>query len=381
MRRLYWRPRAVSQSVLVLICIFSLGGLLAVRSFETTVKTPYFDKKIAAAELARDAMDAIKQERLRRGFSIDPSIDPSRSGMIGEAMSDVTSVPGHLPSKQTSINPNFAAVVVDMLTRAGVREGDFVAVGFSGSFPALNTCVLAALKTLNLQPVIISSASASQFGANMNDFIWLEMERVLYEREIMPFRSAAASLGGMDDEGGGLSEGGAKILKNHILENQIPLIEPNSFTESLDSRMNIYRERSGEDNIAAYINVGGGTVSVGRSAGKKAFRPGLNMGASHHALSIDSVMSRFARNGIPIVHMSSVMDIAEDYGLPPIPTQLPEPGEGGVYVRREPSKLFALAVLAAIFFSLYVFVLSDLGFRILTTSSRKKEMSSPEPMI
>ena len=44
-----------------------------------------------------------------------------------------------------------------------MKKGDAVAIGYSGSFPALNICVMAAVETLQLEPIGIASASASQW--------------------------------------------------------------------------------------------------------------------------------------------------------------------------------------------------------------------------
>ena len=121
-------------------------------------------------------MAAIKEARINRGIPIDPHYDWSESGLIGQWRSEVTGAYGNLDAKRTSINPNFAAVVVRLLREAQVEPGQVVAVGFSGSFPALNICVCAALEILDLNPVIVSSVSASQWGANHPDFLWVDME-------------------------------------------------------------------------------------------------------------------------------------------------------------------------------------------------------------
>src|SRR5690606_29481438 len=116
--------------------------------------------------LARDAMEAIKAEKIRRGHRVDPKVDPAETGMIGESLTPVTSNTGVLSAKQMSTNPNFAAVILHLLDEAGVKENDVVAVGLSGSFPALNISALAALKTLGAKPIIIASSSSSEWGAN-----------------------------------------------------------------------------------------------------------------------------------------------------------------------------------------------------------------------
>ena len=98
------------------------------------------------------------------------------------------------------MNPNFAAVVVEWLKELGVKSGDVVAVGASGSFPAMNIAVYAALHELGIEPIIISSTAASQWGANEPSFTWLDMEAVLRKSDVFPYKSVAASLGGVGDD-------------------------------------------------------------------------------------------------------------------------------------------------------------------------------------
>ncbi len=174
MRKVYWRPRAVSRTALFLIAGFSLVGLILVEVFKVNSERPFRKEKLAAATLAAEAMEAIFYAREEIGPEIDKGTDPTESGLVGLAMSPVTSVSGQLAAKQTSINPNFAAVIVDMLMRCDVKEGDLVGVGVSGSFPALNICVYSAIESLKLRPIVVASTSASQWGANVPD---LTMDR------------------------------------------------------------------------------------------------------------------------------------------------------------------------------------------------------------
>src|SRR5690606_37474227 len=222
------------------------------------------------------AMEIAGQAR-REMTAIDPSIDPAGSGLIGSAMSAVTSDAGYLSAKQTSINPNFAAVVVRLLYAAGVEPGDTVAAGLSGSFPALNISVMAAMQVMDVRPIIISSASASQYGANDPEWLWIDMERLLQERGVFNYRSTAVSLGGLHDIGGGLSEEGVRLLEQGINRSGLPRIAAKNAEDSILRRMDLYRDAANGRHIAAYINVGGGAVSVGGTASKREFKAGLNL--------------------------------------------------------------------------------------------------------
>jgi poly-gamma-glutamate system protein len=378
MRKVYWRPQSTPFIAFVLVALFSIAGLLAVERFRTEDRRPHYQKKLQASRLALEAMELIKDERIRRGVAIDRETDPTGSGLIGDFVTSVTSEPGSLEAKQTSINPNLAAVMVDLLDQAKVREGDAVAVSFSGSFPALNIAVLAALKSLNLRPTIISSASGSQWGANAPDFLWVDMEHFLQARGLFPFRSAAASLGGRRDRARELTEKGREELLLAIERNGLPLLKARTIRQNVDERMAIYFKG---DPPKAYINVGGGRVSAGPRPFKVLLKPGLLPPQLSTDMRGDSVIRRFLKERIPIIQLWNIRALAHEYGLPLAPASTPAVGEGEVYYRTGYNRWLAGTILAVIICSLYLFSRSDWGFRILQASSRPEEIGPPEPMV
>jgi poly-gamma-glutamate system protein len=382
MKKIYWRPHRVSNTALFLIAALSIAGLIAVERIKVKTKQRFYDEKLVAARLTRNAMEVIKQERLKRGIPIDPEVDPSQSGLIGVSMSPVTSDTGFIQAKHCSINPNWAAVLVHLLKLAGCKEGDFVGVGPSGSFPVINMAAYAAIQTLKLKPIIISSAAASQFGANIPDLLWIHMERILFERHIFTFRSVAASRGGVDDRGFGMPKEARKLLDDAIVKEGLQLIDVKTTTEGTDRRMQIYAEQAGGQPIKAYINIGGGSASVGSTVAKKLFKPGLNRTAPRGAASIDSVMSRFANEGVPVIHMIYVAELAQRYGLPLQPLKVPNIGEGAVFSKQEYNVYLAIAVLAVILLAMFAFIRMDIGFRILRSAKRDdKAAAHPEQMV
>jgi poly-gamma-glutamate system protein len=276
-------------------------------------------------------------------------------------MSEVTTNTGYLPAKQTTVNPNWAAVMVHLLKEAEVQAGDVVAVGVSGSFAAINVSVYAALETQKLRPVVISSASSSQWGANHPRFLWLDMERTLYARKIISFRSVAASLGGAEDRAIGLSDEGIRLLERAIRRNKIPMLEVENYAESVVERMRIYREAAGGAPIRAYVNVGGSTASVGTSRMKVRFQPGLNDRLPSGAAAVDSVMARFLEEGVPVIHLVQIDQLARRYGLPVQPTEMPPVGTGQIFLQRRYNPWLASGVLAVILASLMLFVRSGRG--------------------
>ncbi|MCA9067992.1 MAG: poly-gamma-glutamate system protein, partial [Planctomycetaceae bacterium] len=346
MRAIYWEPRKVSRTAVVVICLIALTGVATSELCKRNLLgLPDKSAKYAASKLAEDSMHTIKEERLARGHEFDPQFDIAMSGMIGEYLTPTTSVTGHLESKQTSVNPNFAGAIVDMLQKAGVKEGDVVAVGCSGSFPALNLCTCCALETIGAKPIIIASTGASQFGANRPDLLWIDIEHLLHDKGHISFRSVAASLGGYEDQAVGMSEEGRQLLLEGIERNNLPLIQDEEFTNAIDTRMAIYNKYAEGQPIKAYINVGGGTVSVGRSVGKKLYEPGLNLTATEEAMEIDSVMTRFAKQGTPLIHMVEIMHLAKAYHLPPAPVETPAAGEGWLFYDTWMHRWFAAGFL------------------------------------
>ncbi|MBK6335610.1 MAG: poly-gamma-glutamate system protein [Betaproteobacteria bacterium] len=88
-------------------------------------------------------------------IAIDPTTDPSQSGLIGIDYSDLTTTLGDLRAKQLSVQPAFAALIVTWLKDAGVRRGDRVALSLTGSFPGLNIAALSACEAMGLEALVI----------------------------------------------------------------------------------------------------------------------------------------------------------------------------------------------------------------------------------
>jgi poly-gamma-glutamate system protein len=293
----------------------------------------------------------------------------------------ITSTTGYLKVKQTTINPNWAAVLVDMLKRANVKEGEAIATSFSGSFPAISLAVLTAAEALQLKVIAISSVAASNWGANIPELTWLDLERILHERGIISNRSVAASLGGEGDKALGMKEESREMLRSAIERNGVRLVEIDNLKENIDKKISIYKEFSQGKRISAYVNVGGGTMAVGSVRGKKLYQPGLNKKPSSDALRVDSVMSRFAREGIPVIHMVNIHRLAEKYGLPKSPHVIPHIGEGDIFNRLIYNLYLTAFVLVFLIFILYVFLKRDIGFRIFGSRRISNTPKHPEPMV
>ncbi|MEZ5145840.1 MAG: poly-gamma-glutamate system protein [Bacteroidales bacterium] len=178
-----------------------------------------------AATLSAEAAYSIKQYRLNKGIFVDEVNDPNQTALIGQEYTLITTDRGYIDSKLATTNPNFAAMIVQLLKEAGVEKGDQVAVAFTGSFPALNISVRwQPSKPLQIKPVIITSVGASNFGANDPYFTWLDMESYLYDAGVFHNKSVAASIGGGFDLGRGLSPEGRNLIENAIHRNKVDFI-------------------------------------------------------------------------------------------------------------------------------------------------------------
>jgi poly-gamma-glutamate system protein len=377
MKKVYWRPQGMPLFAFILIALFSVGGLAAVEHFQSLAKKPHYSEKLAASQLALDAIEIIRQERLQRGPAIDPEVDPAGSGLIGSAVTLITSDAGDLEAKQTSINPNFAAVIVDLLKKAKVKSGDPVAVSVSGSFPAINICVYAALTALHLKPTIISSAGSSQWGANDPMFLWIDMENFLYSKGIFPFRSTAASMGGRKDRAREMTDKGRQLIIEAISRNGLEIISPRKVRDDIDERMRIYFAHTPP---RVYINVGGGIASAGIKPYKRFLKPGLLLADMPADTKTDSVIQRLLKEDIPVIHIENIKQLARHYGMPLSPASIPRVGEGEIFYQKKYNNWLAGVVLVGIIFGLYIFGRVDWGFRMLRSAPRHDD-GPPEPMV
>ena len=323
----------------------------------TPVRQRDYELKLAAAENAHEAFLAVRRHRLMEGAAVDLVNDPAGTGLVGPEFSRITNARGDLEAKLTSLNPNWAAVMVDLFRRAGLKAGDPVAVAVSGSFPGLNIAVYAALEALELAPVVITSVGASMWGANDPAFTWLDMERLFFEERIFHVHSVAASLGGGDDMGRGLSPDGRQLLFDAIERSEVPLLDSENIEQAITARMSLYEERLRGRPCRCYVNVGGGVASLGSSQNRILIPRGLSMTLAAENWPRKGSMVLMADKGVPVIHLLEIAELAREYGLPVAPDYLAGPGEGDIFVR-DSYRLPLVAVFFVIYAGLCAVVLA-----------------------
>jgi poly-gamma-glutamate system protein len=335
--------------ILILIIVTLITILLMYLELRSKhrVRTAFYNEKIAAAELTQNGFDKIKQAIDSLYIPIDRINDPNETGLIGIQYSPITTERGDLNIKLTTTNPNFAALAVKLIKKASIRKGDTVAVALTGSYPALNIALLSALEILGAEPVIITSAGSSMWGANNPQFTYLDMEMLLYQNELINKHTIAASFGGEDDMGRGLSPEGREYLEASIRKNEIILLENSNLEEAIENRIDIY---SRYKNIKLFINAGEHTTSwIGLDPGY-GFIPGGRIKQGK------GIIAYFSKKGIPVVNFENITQLAVDNGLEQAPIPLPDIGEGSLYhtykysVTQAIISLIILAVMMIIVF-------------------------------
>jgi poly-gamma-glutamate system protein len=209
-----YRQEPVPQSHLIALALLSLVVFFLAEHTAENIQQPRYRLKMKAAQSVVRAQDVIKEELNRRGLKLDKRNDPWHSGLIGEERTVVTSDRGVSTAKILATNPNFAAAFVDLLYRSGVRKGDTVAVGLTGSIPGWNVAFYAACQAMGVTPIVITSVAASDWGANRPDLSWLDMESLLQQHGVFDIKSVAASIGGGADIGRGISPEGRDLLRS-----------------------------------------------------------------------------------------------------------------------------------------------------------------------
>lgn len=360
-----YRPSIKSTPTLVIMAVVAIALYLLSEFSRVDVKAKFYEEKILASEIMRGALEVIREHRAEKGVFNEEYGDPLAAVMIGQKYSIITTEEGLLASKLTALNPNFAAAIVEMLKEAGIGKGDKIAVAMTGSFPGLNIALLSACKVLGVEPVIISSLGSSSWGANDEDFTWLDIESLLRDRGIFEYKSVAASLGGGHDSGFGLSQLGRKLLQDNAEKHNVPLIEHDDLNMSIDKRLEIY---GSIDNYSAYVNIGGGIASLGHPANSDIIDSGLNLRLMPRNYPGIGVINHFGAR-LPIIHLANIDRLRRQYDLPLAPDPLPQSGTGTVFVTTEYDLRFtvgSLAIIAVMLLIVFrldkqVFKLSDQG--------------------
>ena len=306
-----------------LILALSLGCTVAGSSVR-----PAEDRelKLEAAHYMERAMERVRAYKEELGIPESPE-DRFHTGLIGEEYNGITTTLGPPEAKRTASDPNMAALVVDLLRRAGVRPGDRVAAGFSGSFPGFDLAVLSAAAAMELDLTYMVAVGSSTHGANWPKLTFPEIALRLVEDGVFPTRPALWSLGGQMDCGLDMDPELVAAITGRMEGTGLPLLREEDFTANIDRRMDLILK---DGPIRCFLGAGGNMTVTGR--GERELGCGLLMDLEKRPIDDGSGLAeRFGARGVPVIYLLNVKHLAADYGLPYDPEVQQEPGSGPLY--------------------------------------------------
>jgi poly-gamma-glutamate system protein len=265
----------------------------------------------------RAAEARLRAAKAAAGVVSEAGVDGS--GLIGGELTPLVTTLGSLEAKRISANPIWAAVLTRQLAAAGIGAGDLIAAGFSGSFPGLNLAVATAAHALDAELIAISSVTASTWGANQPGFTWPEMECRLAPA-LMPRASIAVTAGGDGDMARDLEPEGQRMAWS-IRDDAarclgVTTLGPSGFEDAVRQRLAAYRLAANGRPIVLYVNVGGTSASLGESPAVLGLKSGFVRPGRFDRSERRGVMARFAEQGVRVLTLLNVRDLAVRWGIP-----------------------------------------------------------------
>jgi len=346
-----------NRKFILVLCVLSIVFFMLAKTVPLGDEEAFRKEMLGASKTMAEATECVKKCLESKSYTLDENFDKNRTGFIGLEYSSITTSIGSLESKRTTTNPNFAGLAVFLFKEAGVKSGDTIAVGASGSFPALIIAVLSAAKEMNLKPLLICSLGSSQWGANNPDFHLLSMMNCLWKDGIFNIKPIALSLGGDHDTAEDMDAYGSSLLVEDIRESGILYLHEPDLIRNVREKMCLYEAEAGDKKIKAFVNIGGGWPNMGVDSSILNLKPGLSKIKHIPPVEKRGVIYEMAAMGIPVIHLLYINGLAKQYGLPWDPVPLPEPGRGKIYeLGRERQPLFI--IIAAVYLLIVIIMLS-----------------------
>ena len=298
---------------------------------------PWTETMGAAAKDMSSSLAAVARFCEETSIPMELGLDPNRTCLVGPEHTELFTSLGQLEAKRTTTAPDFAGLLAHLLSEADVGEGDRVAVGASGSFPALLVATLAAVKAMGAEPVTILSLGASSFGATRPGFHLLDIYGVLEDQGLVSGPPAAVSLGGAGDTGGEFDATFRRDLLQEVQESGVPVLQSADLPGNVVERMALYgvpahqRDPGRLAGVAAFVNIGGAEANLGISPKVLNVPPGLVRTGSGGSIDLPpedqrGVLFEMLSRGVPVIHLLHVRGLVLRYGLPWDPLPLPEAG-------------------------------------------------------
>ena len=309
MRKVTRRSLLLASLVLMLACALTAKSAHRVPAGDYAVR-------MDAAERLEACMEQAKAYKTELGITLSDE-DYHETGMLGE---DYT-------PKRTTADPDMAALCVQLLEEAGVKAGDTVGAGFSGSFPAMNLAVLCACAAMDVNAIYIASAGASTYGANQVELTFPDMVLRLAEDGYLSQAPAAFSLGGDFDCGEEMFPEERAVVRARMEESGVFFLHERDYQKNLALREEIYQQQGP---ISCFIGVGGNVTTMGLDGDRMCW----GVTAPGHVKVVNEksgLLERYNEGGLPVIYLLNIKRLATEYGLPYDPQELPAIGESAVY--------------------------------------------------
>lgn len=334
-----------------LISLLVLISLSVIPEKQSLLPPPEFRE---AAKIMEQSIEIISSHCRKNNINMDELIDPSRTGLIGNEMTEITTTIGHLDAKRSTINPNFASLIAFLLEEAGVSNGDTIAIACSGSFPALLVASLSACEAMNVNPRVILSIGASSYGATNIHFTLLDIHELLRQHRVFDAKPIAVSPGGIDDIGSELDPGLVDTIQSKAESLGIPFLYEPDLKFNVMLRDSLYFTNNTID-IKAFINIGGGYANMGTSPKILTLSPGLIKEAPLPEVSSRGVIYSMLGKGIPVIHLLFIKGLAQKYDLAWDPVSLPE--YAGIHFDRINSLSPIMQISGILYLAYFIFIL------------------------
>lgn len=308
--------------------LIALTGLLGTSLMKRKLPVPYARLQLEAAKRLENALVYLKKEVVRRNIPIEAE-DINSTGLLGPEWTALTTSLGNPEAKRTALQPDWAALMVRYYQEAGLKAGDQIAAGFSGSFPVLCLAVICAANEMSMPIRVIPSIGASMHGATRPELDIVRTLMLVREAGIIDFELLAVSLGGDFDQGGGnaLYSESRESLLAQARQSGAYLIDQHRLQDSVKERLRLY----GPD-IKCFVNVGGASANVGIGAAGVTFPNGLVWEVEKIPdYQERGLIFEYLKRGLPVIHLLNIRGLAERSGLPLDPVPLTKAGETEVY--------------------------------------------------
>ena len=369
-----FRPQIQKTYILFLLALIIMFMVYwAANSYERH-KTYGYDIKVKAAEIMQNAINSLRTEFVKLKLNSAQDSLAFGSFLVGPKTSIIQTTNGSIQSKLSTLNPDFASMIVEMFIELDLDSNSIISLSYTGSYPGANIAVLSALEAMNIRALIISSCGSSQWGATNPNMTWIDIESHLFKSNFFRNKSHLASIGGGDDFGSQLTLEGKKACESSIYKNKLEPFYIDSQEDNVNFRMK-YFNKNDIDEVDLFINVGGGIFTVGDSLKRSQIPFGI-IYSDDIVVDLDinkTVLESFLDKSVPVININHIESLTHLYGLPYPHTSKHKIKEGALFYSQKKYN-FKVIMMAFIISSGLVFFVGFVSHREI-----KKRMHSSEP--